>query len=353
MIAAGITGTALKGGIDIIIKIRAGKNPQTLAETQRIFSVSKEKINAKVGDLQTQANQLKSKIQNKLGTNEAGVTNNGQKINVPKKNSLQQNELYKVADVGEFRQKYANELLSNPKLRDRVNEIEATKDIKAKRIALDDVEADVLFNQLGKELFDKVKTRVEKTSLPKYRAGNAFETIETNPTTKAASEVEGAVTRLARDNINTYGKPDNLQVDGNGKIIQIEEVKYFNVAKLELLADKAKTNPESFTNYGLGVKNKPVSLIQFGKHKATLEAIKADPSKVNGNYVKGVADNVKYVLKLPKYEGNDFLRANQAVKEMQKAWKEKLGVDVEVQYSNHTAKDIDLMVKAINRRGNK
>jgi hypothetical protein len=30
MIAAGITGTALKGGLEIIAKIRAGKNPQIL-----------------------------------------------------------------------------------------------------------------------------------------------------------------------------------------------------------------------------------------------------------------------------------------------------------------------------------
>ncbi len=353
MVAAGITGAALTTGVQIIGNIRAGKNPQILAKTQRNFGISKEKISAKVGNLQNQADQIKAKIQNKLGNNEVGVTNNGQKVNVPKKNSLQQNELYKVADVGEFRQKYANELLSSPKLRDRINNIEATTDVKVKRLALDDAEANVLFNRLGKDLFDKVKTTVEKTSLPKYRAGNAFETIETNPTTKAASEVEGAVTRLAKNKLDTYGKPDNVQVDGSGKIIQIEEVKYFNVDKLELLADKAKTNPEVFTRYGLGVKNKPVSLIQFGKHQATLEAIKADPSKVNGIYVKGVADNVKYILKLPKYEGNDYLRANQAVKEMQKAWKKELNIDVEVQYSNHTAKDIDLMVKAINRRGKK
>jgi hypothetical protein len=38
MIAAGITGTALKGGIDIIAKVRAGKNPQTFAKTKRIFT---------------------------------------------------------------------------------------------------------------------------------------------------------------------------------------------------------------------------------------------------------------------------------------------------------------------------
>ncbi len=94
MVAAGITGTALKGGLEIIGKVRSGKNPQVLAKTQRTFNISKEKVNAKVGGLQNEASQIKSKIQSKLGTNEVGVTNNGQKINVPKKNPLPQNFVF-------------------------------------------------------------------------------------------------------------------------------------------------------------------------------------------------------------------------------------------------------------------
>ncbi len=183
MLAAGITGAALTTGVHIIGNIRAGKNPQVLAKTQRNFGISKEKISAKVGNLQNQADQIKAKIQNKLGNNEAGITNNGQKVNVPKKNPLQQNELYKVADVGEFRQKYANELLSSPKLRERINNIEATTDVKAKRLALDDVEADVLFNRLDANEFNAIKNEVDTGRLATYKSGNVFEILATKPTT--------------------------------------------------------------------------------------------------------------------------------------------------------------------------
>jgi hypothetical protein len=68
MMAAGITGATLKGGLEIIGKVRAGKNPQTLAETQRIFNVSKENISAKVKDLQIQGNDIKAKLNAKVET---------------------------------------------------------------------------------------------------------------------------------------------------------------------------------------------------------------------------------------------------------------------------------------------
>jgi hypothetical protein len=65
MVAAGITGAALTTGVQIIGNIRAGKNLQILAKTQRNFGISKEKINAKVGDLQNNASLAKAKLQNK------------------------------------------------------------------------------------------------------------------------------------------------------------------------------------------------------------------------------------------------------------------------------------------------
>jgi hypothetical protein len=362
MLTQGILGAGFKAGtkfseLSPAMKQKAMDIYKTVAkESQKavdgIYNQAKAKFNAqnpKIQELQSQAAQLKAEIQNKLGTNEAGVTINGQKINIPKKNSLQQNELYKVADVGEFRQKYASELLSNPKLRERVNQIETTKDVKAKRLALDEVEADVLLNRLDANKLSQIKKEVATIRpLQTYKSGNVFEILATNPT-KAKSEVDGVVTKLAKDNPKIYGKPDNVQIDKNGKIIEIEEIKYFNVDKLELLANKAKTDPQNFVDWGLGVKNKPDSLIQFGKHKATLEAIKTDSTKINGTSIKGVADDVKYVLKLPKFEGNDFLKVNQAVKEMQKAWKDKLGIDVEIKFVEHSTKDIDLMVKVLQR----
>jgi hypothetical protein len=42
MIAAGITGATLKGGLEIIAKVRMGSNPQVLAETQKIFKIKPE-----------------------------------------------------------------------------------------------------------------------------------------------------------------------------------------------------------------------------------------------------------------------------------------------------------------------
>ena len=39
MIAAGITGATLKGGLEIIAKVRMGRNPQVLAEMQRVFNI--------------------------------------------------------------------------------------------------------------------------------------------------------------------------------------------------------------------------------------------------------------------------------------------------------------------------
>ncbi len=42
MIAAGFTSVALKGALEIVAKVRMGKNPQVLAETQKILKVKPE-----------------------------------------------------------------------------------------------------------------------------------------------------------------------------------------------------------------------------------------------------------------------------------------------------------------------
>jgi A nuclease family of the HNH/ENDO VII superfamily with conserved AHH len=67
MIAAGITGTALKGGLEIIGKVRSGKNPQTLAETQRLLKVkSQSELNPKGIELRNSGIPLSRKLNQKV-----------------------------------------------------------------------------------------------------------------------------------------------------------------------------------------------------------------------------------------------------------------------------------------------
>jgi len=69
MIAAGITGAALKGGLEIIGKVRQGANPQVLAETQKVFRIEKQQIetNAKQVEFRNSGIDLKAKLNEKLG----------------------------------------------------------------------------------------------------------------------------------------------------------------------------------------------------------------------------------------------------------------------------------------------
>jgi hypothetical protein len=57
--------------------------------------------------------------------------------------------------------------------------------------------------------------------------------------------------------------------------------------------------------------------------------------------------DVKYVLTLPRFEGADQSAVRAAVKDMRKAWKDKLKIDVEVRYSDHSVNDIQLMVERL------
>lgn len=68
MIAAGITGSALKGGLNIIAKIKAGKNPAVLAETQRVFNIKTqvEPNNARQIEFRNSGIDLKAKLKQKL-----------------------------------------------------------------------------------------------------------------------------------------------------------------------------------------------------------------------------------------------------------------------------------------------
>ena len=72
MIAAGITGATLNGGLEIIAKVRMGKNPQILAETQKILKVKPEieTLTSKQIELKNSGSALKAKLNEKLETSQ-------------------------------------------------------------------------------------------------------------------------------------------------------------------------------------------------------------------------------------------------------------------------------------------
>jgi hypothetical protein len=163
--------------------------------------------------------------------------------------------------------------------------------------------------------------------------------------------------RLAKQKQSFYGKPDGVRTTPDGLINEVEEAKFFGKDKIEALAALARTNPNVFANNGRIPKTFAKQLtegshIQFNKHTATIKKITQDSTLVKGTAVKGVSENVKYALTLPRFEGADQLAVRAAVKDMQKAWKSELGIDVEVRYSNHSVNDIQLMVERL-RAGRK
>ena len=72
MIAAGITGATLNGGLEIIAKVRMGRNPQVLAETQKILKVEPEieTLTPKQIELKNSGDALKAKLNEKLVSKE-------------------------------------------------------------------------------------------------------------------------------------------------------------------------------------------------------------------------------------------------------------------------------------------
>jgi hypothetical protein len=232
-------------------------------------------------------------------------------------------------------------------LRERLAEAERLPTAKAQGERMREVEADVLLGRL---------TPTERAEVAKMAAtnqefikqcGNAFERLSVPPT-PAQSEVAGATAKLAKREQNFYGRPDGVRTTPDGLINEVEEAKFFGREKLEALAAFARKSPANFAvgnklpeKFGNG------SHIQFDKHTNTIKAIKKDSTLALGNDVKGVAEHVKYVLTLPRFEGADQLAVRAAVKDMQKAWKSELGIDVEVRYSDYSVNDVQLMLERL------
>ena len=306
-------------------------------------------------DLQVKIAELKEAARNfgdKLRPSEAVVdAATGQRVAVPKRtlNEILQDPLLRVKSGEEFRQRYGAEVTNNLKVRTELDKIEKVADKADQLKQLQTLEADVLLTRVEPTKLSQITKQAQTNQDFMYRCGNVNETLATTPT-EAAKEVDRAVGKLAKVKAGKYGIPDNIQVDAIGKIIEVEEAKFYGADKIEKLGKIAKSKPAIFVSIEV---NKKVSngYVQFPKHIETINAIKSDITKVDGIAVKGVADKVKYVLTLPKYEGNDLLKVNQAAKEMQKAWKSKLGIDVEIRYSDFSTTDIQQITQRLEQKG--
>ncbi len=97
MMAAGITGAALKGGLEIIGKVRQGANPQVLAETQKIFRIEKSpiEINVKQIEYRNSGIDLKAKLNEKLKSAEIKPT---QTRNLTQTEQVAQKEAIKLIE---------------------------------------------------------------------------------------------------------------------------------------------------------------------------------------------------------------------------------------------------------------
>ena len=96
MIAAGITGATLKGGLEIVAKVHTGANPHTLAETQQIFRIEKSplELNAKQIEYRNSGIDLRTRLNEKFD-----AENKIKKVDTPKV-EVQSDEKLRV----EFRQ---------------------------------------------------------------------------------------------------------------------------------------------------------------------------------------------------------------------------------------------------------
>jgi hypothetical protein len=209
----------------------------------------------------------------------------------------------------------------------------------------------VRFRRLAQSTLAKLEQIVETERMFVTKAAGTFEKVVVRAT-KAKEAVESIASRLASRAKGVYGKPDQIRLSAKGLIEEVEEVKFFGPKMIKDLGDLARKNPAEFIQRGLG----PGKFIQIGKHVETIKAIDAAPGLVAGTAIKGVSPNVKFVVTLPKFTGAGLSKIEratakkameEAVTNMQIAWKAKLGVDVTVRYSSHTTTDIIELVKAL------
>jgi hypothetical protein len=96
MIAAGITGAALKSGLEIVAKVHAGANPKALNETRQIFRIEKPSLElqgARQVEFRNSGIDLKAKLNEKLN---AAENNSTQPRRLSETEQLSQTEAVKI-----------------------------------------------------------------------------------------------------------------------------------------------------------------------------------------------------------------------------------------------------------------
>lgn len=175
-----------------------------------------------------------------------------------------------------------------------------------------------------------------------YKLGGIMEKIATKAT-DAKKVVDTVASKLAAMKPGVFGKPDNIKMTTRGLINEVEEVKFFGRQTLEDLGALARKNPKAFVEEGLG----QGKFIQIGKHIETIDAIALDPALIQGTVVKGVSKNVKFVVTLPKFVGEDLKAVKEAVADMKAAWGSQFGVEVTVRYGSHTPSEVITIAKGV------
>lgn len=116
----------------------------------------------------------------------------------------------------------------------------------------------------------------------------------------------------------------------------------WDVQTVEDRGRPADMDPLTFVDMGLGQGKH----IQLNRHKATLDAIAADPTLLAGTEVKGIASGARYTVTLPKMSGPEV---DVAVKAMQDAFKSRLGIDVTFKFSSASVKDVQSALAALGK----
>ncbi len=103
--------------------------------------------------------------------------------------------LFRVKDGGEFRQTYGQELLDSPRLRTELQAVENIHDAKTRKVALANLEADVLLSRVPQAKRAQITDLAQNGTDFVKTKGNIFERLATEPTA-AKSEVDGVNTTL-------------------------------------------------------------------------------------------------------------------------------------------------------------
>jgi len=162
-----------------------------------------------------------------------------------------------------------------------------------------------------------------------------FEEADLLPNSLGVSKTDSLFTKVHRraydedpDRVGTFGKPDNIVIEG-GRITIVEEAKMWSKRDFRELANLAKTKPDRFIDTGLPPRDdgRQRRYIQFKKHKTAVEYLLANLDKFPDAKKYGItrADSeVVYMLKVPKWAPDEELGL------MRRVFEEELNIKVEI-----------------------